>query len=156
MVRVSLGFSFLGDVVLKGDKIFVLCGLLFFLSGCEGDQPEKVEAVVSILECEPGNIFYKSDDAKAVVVATAPVMGPPPEGHVSIAFKSKGKVLSTGSAKLHQQLGSIGSSDPDYTSVYEAEVGSGERLESLDECEVVKYTSDSGKEVNFTVKPFSQ
>lgn len=141
---------------MKIDKVFLFCWVLFFLSGCDGNQSEKVEAVVSILECEPGNIFYKSDDAKAVVVATAPVMGPPPEGHVSIAFKSKGKILSTGSAKLHQQLGSIGSSDPDYTSVYEAEVSSGERLESLDECEVVKYTSDSGKEVNFTVKPFSQ
>lgn len=143
----------LGDFVLKSIGVFLLCGLLVFLSGCEEDQPDKVEAVVSILECEPGNIFYKSDDAKAVVVATAPVMGPPPEGHVSIAFKSKGEVLATGAAKLHQQLGS---SDPNHTSVYKAEVNSGERLESLDECEVSKYTSDSGEAVRFTVKPFSQ
>ncbi|WP_342595717.1 hypothetical protein AAGT95_04890 [Salinicola lusitanus] len=141
---------------MKSIGVFLLCGLLVFLSGCEEDQPDKVEAVVSILECEPGNIFYKSDDAKAVVVATAPVMGPPPEGHVSIAFKSKGEVLATGAAKLHQQLGSIGSSDPNHTSVYKAEVNSGERLEALDECEVSKYTSDSGEAVRFTVKPFSQ
>ncbi|WFF41417.1 hypothetical protein EVC62_07795 [Salinicola endophyticus] len=141
---------------MKSINVFLVCGVLVFLSGCEKDQPDKVEAVVSVLECEPGNSFDKSDDAKAVVVATAPVMGPPPEGHVSIAFKSKGEVLATGSAKLHQQLGSIGSSDPDYISVYKAEVNSGERLESLDECEVSKYTSDSGEAVRFTVKPFSQ
>lgn len=135
------------------NRILVLAISCFVLASCNEqatDMPSKdPQALVEVLFCV-SSPKLSMHPANAKVVAVAPGVGSPPNGTIEVAFKSKGKVLATGTSEIHRQFGTREEyQTPEALSVFEAEVRSDGKLTDVDECVVTSYWDEQGKPVPF-------
>lgn len=135
------------------NRIIVLATGCFVLAGCN-EQAADVsskdpQALVEVLFCI-GNLKHSMHPASAEVVAVAPGVGFPPDGTIEVAFKSKGKVLGTGTSEIHRQFGTRAEYQTlEALSVFKTEVRSDGKLTDVDECIVTGYWDEQGKPVRF-------